>query len=269
MVAGRLEEEQVVVMEHPLVGEAASGELLGTAWPLSQFRLLAPIPRPRTIRDFYAFEAHVKNARARRGLGMLEEWYRVPVFYFGNPNAVFGPDDAVPKPRRTERLDFELEVAAVIGREGRDIPAAEADDYIAGYMIMNDWSARDLQAQEMKVGLGPAKGKDFATSFGPWLVTPDELADRVRPDGRIELTMTARINGEEVSRGNLAEMYFTFGQLIERASQDCTLYPGEIIGSGTVGTGCLLETGAYRWLAPGDLVELEVERLGLLRNTVR
>lgn len=236
---------------------------------LDQVRLLAPLPRPRTIRDFYAFEAHVKNARARRGLPMLAEWYQAPVFYFSNPNAVYGPDADVPKPRRTERLDFELEVAIVIGREGRDIPAGEAHPYIAGYMIMNDWSARDLQAQEMKVGLGPAKGKDFATSFGPWLVTPDELADRARPDGRLDLTMLARINGEEVSRGNLAEMHFPFAQLIERASQDCTLYPGEMIGSGTVGTGCLLETGAYRWLEPGDLVELEVERLGLLRNRVR
>ncbi|MFZ5816357.1 MAG: fumarylacetoacetate hydrolase family protein [Bacillota bacterium] len=237
-------------------------------FPLAELRLLAPIPRPRTIRDFYAFEAHVRNARARRGLPMLEAWYEAPVFYFSNPNAVYGPEEVVPKPRRTAMLDFELEVAAVIGRTGRDIPAAEAESYIAGYMIMNDWSARDIQAREMRVGLGPAKGKDFATSFGPWLVTPDELADRRRPDGRLDLTMVARINGQEVSRGNLAEMHFPFAQLIERASQDCTLYPGEIIGSGTVGTGCLLETEAHRWLEPGDVVELEVEGLGLLRNQI-
>lgn len=268
-VAGWLEGESLVASARSLEALLTEPERpRGERIPLGAARLLAPIPRPRTIRDFYAFEAHVKNARARRGLPMLAEWYEQPVFYFSNPNAVYGPDDEVPKPRRTQRLDFELEVAVVIGREGREIPAAEAHHYIAGYMIMNDWSARDIQAQEMKVGLGPAKGKDFATSFGPWLVTPDELADRTRPDGRIDLAMVARINGQEVSRGNLADIHFTFGQIIERASQDCTLYPGEIIGSGTVGTGCLLETGAYRWLEPGDLVELEVERLGLLRNAI-
>lgn len=235
--------------------------------PLSEVKLLAPLPWPRTIRDFYAFEGHVKNARARRGLPMIPEWYHFPVFYFSNPNAVFGPDADVPRPRTTRALDFELEVAAVIGWEGRDIPPADADRYIAGYMIMNDWSARDLQREEMKVGLGPAKGKDFATSFGPWLVTPDELADR-REGFRYRLDMAARINGREVARGNLADIHFHFGELIARASQDCTLYPGEIIGSGTVGTGCLLETEAAPWLQPGDVVELEVERLGVLVNRV-
>ena len=234
----------------------------GVAWPVAAVRLMAPLPRPRTIRDFYAFEAHVRNARARRGLGMIEEWYRFPVFYFSNPNAVFGPGDEVPGPADTRMLDFELEVAAVLGRSGRNIRAEEAGEYIAGYMIMNDWSARDLQREEMKVGLGPAKGKDFATSLGPWLVTPDELPSD------LSLTMTARINGREVSRGNLGDLHFSFGQMLERASRDCTLYPGEVIGSGTVGTGCLLETEAVPWLQPGDLVELEVEGLGLLRNTV-
>jgi len=241
----------------------------GVAYRLDDVHLMAPLPRPRTIRDFYAFEAHVKNARARRGLQMQPEWYQAPVFYFSNPNSVFGPGLEVPKPARTNKLDFELEVAVVLGRRGRDILADEAEHHIAGYMIMNDWSARDIQAHEMKIGLGPAKGKDFATSFGPWLVTPDELADRRRPDGRLDLTMVARVNGQEVSRGNLADMHFSFGQLVERASQDCTLFPGEIIGSGTVGTGCLLETEAYRWLQPGDTVELEVERLGVLCNTIR
>lgn len=240
----------------------------GVAWPLDQVTLLAPLPRPRTIRDFYAFEAHVKNARARRGLPMLEEWYREPVFYFTNPNAVYGPGAEVPRPSHTAMLDFELEVAAVIGQGGINIKADDASRHIAGYMIMNDWSARDTQRAEMKVGLGPAKGKDFATSFGPWLVTPDELRDRW--DGaRHNLTMVARINGQEVSRGNLADLHFTFGEMIERASRDCMLYPGEVIGSGTVGTGCLLETEAAPWLQPGDLVELEVERLGVLTNKVR
>ncbi len=262
------------LIQAPLEALKAIREALGEARPegvafrLADVRLLAPFPRPRTIRDFYAFEAHVKNARARRGLPMIPEWYEFPVFYFSNPNAVFGPGDEVPKPRDTEMLDFELEVAAVIGRTGREIRAEEAPFYIAGYMIMNDWSARDIQRREMKVGLGPAKGKDFATSFGPWLLTPDELEPR-RQSGHIHLEMVARVNGREVSRGNLADLHFTFGEMIERASRDCTLYPGEVIGSGTVGTGCLLETGAAPWLAPGDLVELEVEELGLLQNRVR
>jgi fumarylacetoacetate (FAA) hydrolase len=240
----------------------------GVAYQSADVTLLAPIPRPRTIRDFYAFEAHVKNARARRGLPMLDEWYQFPVFYFTNPNAVYGTGEAVTKPAGTQKLDFELEVAAVISRECRDLAPEQALDHVAGFLIMNDWSARDVQQVEMKVGLGPAKGKDFATSLGPWLVTPDELAD-VWDGARHRLTMTARINGREVSRGNLADLHFTFGEMIARASRDCTLYPGEVIGSGTVGTGCLLETGAAPWLAPGDVVELEVERLGTLTNTVR
>jgi fumarylacetoacetate (FAA) hydrolase len=240
-------------------------------WPLDdEVQLLAPLTRPRTIRDFYAFEAHVKNARARRGLGMIPEWYNAPVFYFSNPNAVYGPGAQVRYPRHTGMLDFELEVAAVIGREGRDIAPEDAEKHIVGLMIMNDWSARDIQREEMKVGLGPAKGKDFATSFGPWILTTDELADRrVGPGLRYNLEMVARINGKEVSRGNLADMHFHWGELLARASQDCTLYPGEIIGSGTVGTGCLLETEAAPWLKPGDVVELEVERLGVLINEVR
>lgn len=239
----------------------------GVAYRADAVQLLAPLPRPRTIRDFYAFEQHVKTARARRGLGVVPEWYEMPVFYFSNPNAVVGPGALVDRPSYTEALDFELEVAAVIGQGGINIRAEEADQHIAGYMIMNDWSARDIQRREMAVGLGPAKGKDFATSFGPWIVTPDELADR-RRDGRHDLTMTARINGREVSRGNLADLYWTFGQMIEHASRDCRLYPGEVIGSGTVGSGCLLELG-LPWLAPGDTVELAVERLGLLTNVVR
>lgn len=257
---------------HPELVESLRGALkegrpTGVAYHLNEIELLAPIPQPRTLRDFYSFEAHVKTARANRGLPMLPEWYEAPVFYFSNPNAIYGPEARVPKPRSTAKLDFELEVAVVIGRECRDLSPGEVDGVIAGYLIMNDWSARDVQAKEMKVGLGPAKGKDFATSLGPWLVTPDELADRVR-DGRPHLAMCARINGQEVARGNLGDLHFSFGEMLARASQDCTLYPGEVIGSGTVGTGCLLETGAHRWLEPGDVVELEVERLGVLRNTI-
>lgn len=239
----------------------------GVAYPVDGVRLLASLPRPRTIRDFYAFEQHVKTARARRGLAVVAEWYEMPVFYFSNPNAVVGPGADVRRPAYTAALDFELEVAAVIGQGGINIRAEGAHRHIAGYMIMNDWSARDIQRKEMAVGLGPAKGKDFATSFGPWIVTPDELADRYE-DGRHRLEMVARLNGRPVSHGNLADLHWTFGEMIEHASRDCHLYPGEVIGSGTVGSGCLLELG-LPWLEPGDVVELEVERLGLLTNIVR
>jgi fumarylacetoacetate (FAA) hydrolase len=174
------------------------------------------------------------------------------------------------KPAATNELDFELELACVIGRAGRDIPVAGAESHVAGYTIMNDWSARDVQRQEMSVGLGPAKGKDFATSLGPTLVTPDELADRRRPDGRYDLTMIARVNGEEVGRGNAGDIHWTFAQMIERASRDVELQPGDVIGSGTVGGGCLLELGQeiHPWLEPDDEVELEIERIGRLRNRV-
>ncbi len=246
--------------------ELASAERL----PLDQVHINAPITRPNTLRDFYAFEAHVKNARERRGLGMIPEWYQVPVFYFSNPGAIFGPDDTISQPKSSVALDFELEVAAIIGKTGRDITVEEAESYIVGYTIMNDWSARDLQMLEMAVGLGPAKGKDFATSLGPWLVTPDELEDRRSGKG-YSLGMVARRNGVEISRGNWNTLYYSFAEMIARASADCTLYAGDVIGSGTVGTGCILELGPENvggWLQPGDVIELEVERLGVLRNTV-
>ncbi len=226
---------------------------------------------PASIRDFYAFEQHVKTANSNRGRDVPPAWYEIPVFYFTNPTAIFGPDDVIPYPKKSDALDYELEVACVIGKAGRDIPADEAEDYIFGYMIYNDWSARDLQRQEMSVGLGPAKGKDFAQSFGPHLVTPDELADRHtgRP-GVYDLEMVARVNGEERSRGNWKDLHWSFGQMIERASDGVELQPGDVIGSGTVGTGCLLELTKAQgpYLRPGDTVELEIERLGVLRNTV-
>ncbi|MGZ0050256.1 fumarylacetoacetate hydrolase family protein [Brevibacillus gelatini] len=240
---------------------------------LQKVRLGSPLPRPASFRDFYAFEAHVKTARARRGLKMIPEWYEFPVFYFSNTAAFHGPEASIRRPKATQWLDYELEVACVIGKAGTDIPVERAHEHIAGYCILNDWSARDIQREEVKVGLGPAKGKDFATSMGPWLVTPDELAD-VRVPGekgdRYDLTMVARVNGVEYSRGNLRDIHYTFAEMIARASQDCTLYPGDVIGSGTVGTGCILELGPeqYGWLAPGDVVELEVERLGVLVNTI-
>lgn len=231
--------------------------------------LLSPLPTPRSFRDFYAFEEHVKTARGRRGLEMVPEWYHFPVFYFSNHNAFVGPEQDVPRPRYTEWLDYELEIACVIGKEGRDITPENALEHIAGLTVLNDWSARDIQREEVKVGLGPAKGKDFATSMGPYLLTLDELED-VRDGARWDLTMTARVNGRELSRGNVRQIYFSFAELIARASDGVTLYPGDVIGSGTVGTGCILELGTdvHRWLEPGDVVEMEIERLGILRNRI-
>jgi fumarylacetoacetate (FAA) hydrolase len=248
--------------------------LSGLALPASA-RLLAPVPRPNNLRDFYAFEQHVMAARKLRGLDMIPEWYEIPVFYFSNPDAVYGPDEPVPAPKGTQELDYELEIACVIGRAGRDIPVEEAIDYIAGYTIMNDWSSRDVWRRwESKLSMGPAKSKDFATSLGPWLVTPDELADRREGDGpgtRYNLEMVARINGHEWSRGNANTLTFTFAQMIAWASRDAWLKPGDVLGSGTVGTGCILELRPETvggWLQPGSVVELEIERLGILRNTV-
>jgi 2-keto-4-pentenoate hydratase/2-oxohepta-3-ene-1,7-dioic acid hydratase in catechol pathway len=198
------------------------------------------------------------------------EWYEMPHFYYTNPNSVFGPEEGIPYPKYTQALDYELEIACVIGKPGRDIPADKAEDYIFGFTIMNDWSARDIQRKEMRM-LGPAKAKDFATSLGPWVLTLDSLRDRAtdRP-GVFDLEMMARINGKEYSHGNMKDLYWSFGQMIERASADSFLMPGDVIGSGTVGTGCLLELtkGEGPWLQPGDVVELEIERLGVLRNKV-
>ena len=218
---------------------------------LEDVRLLAPVLHPPSVRDFYAFEQHVRTARAARGLDVPREWYEQPVFYFSNPAAIYGPEAAIPYPEGTEELDYELEVAAIVGTEGR----------IAGFTVMNDWSARDLQRAEMRVGLGPAKGKDFATSLGPVVVTVDEL------DGSGG-EMVARVNGEERSRGDLASMYHSWEAIRAHAARNTVLYAGDVLGSGTVGTGCILEHGDGRWLQPGDVVELEVEGIGVLRNVV-
>jgi fumarylacetoacetate (FAA) hydrolase len=211
----------------------------------------APVLHPPSVRDFYAFEQHVKTARASRGLEVPPEWYEIPVFYFSNPAAIYGPGGEIPRPPDTSQLDYELEVAAIIGAEGR----------IGGFTVMNDWSARDLQRAEMKVGLGPSKGKDFATSLGPIVVTPDEF------DGSSG-TMVARVNGEERSRGELGDMHHSWEAIVAHAARNTRLLPGDVLGSGTVGTGCILEHGDGRWLQPGDVVELEVEGIGVLRNTV-
>lgn len=244
---------------------------VGAPEALATVTLRAPVPEPPSIRDFYAFEAHVATARRSRGLEMEPDWYELPVFYFSNPASVLGPDDPVVVPPGTVELDYELEVAAVIGVECRDVDPAAWQEVVAGFTIMNDWSARDLQRREMALGLGPAKGKDFATSLGPVLVTPDELLD---DSGVPQATMTARVNDHEWSRGELGDLHFGWGRLLAQASAGTRLRPGDVIGSGTVGTGCILELGLvhgrhrHPYLVPGDEVALEVDGLGRLANPV-
>lgn len=251
--------------------QALAGQAGPVGSPLADIILSPPLPRPMSLRDFYAFEAHVATAHANRGKTVPPEWYQFPVFYFSNPNSIFGPAEVIPYPPYTRELDYELEIACIISQPGMDIRAEEAGEYIFGYTIFNDWSARDIQRIETRVGLGPAKGKDFASSLGPWIVTPDELSDRAANRvGVFDLPMIARVNGQERSRGNWKDIYYSFGEMIARASAGTYLLPGDVIGSGTVGTGCLLELtrGQGPWLNPGDLVELEVERLGILANWV-
>ncbi|HZU75471.1 MAG TPA: fumarylacetoacetate hydrolase family protein, partial [Dehalococcoidia bacterium] len=209
----------------------------------------------------------------RRGLEMDPDWYELPVFYFSNPYCVVGPDDDVAIAPGSSEMDFELEVAAVVGMPGANVAPDDAERHIAGYCVMNDWSARDVQRREMKLSMGPVKGKDFATSLGPMLVTPDELED-ARSGNAFDLAMSARVNGREYSRASLADIHYSFGEMLAYASRGTRIEPGDVVGSGTCGTGCILElslvhgSDAYPWLQPGDVVEMEVERLGILRNTV-
>jgi len=251
--------------------EKAASKASKDSFGLDEVKFHSPI-QPTTLRDGYAFEQHVKTANKNRGREVPEEWYQFPVFYFTNPNAIFGDEDEIPYPPYTKALDYELEVAAVIGKAGINIKAEDAPAHIFGYTIWNDWSARDIQRKEMAVGLGPAKGKDFASSFGPVIVTHEALADKAvgRP-GVYDLEMVARVNGVEFSRGNFKDMYWSFGDIIARASESVMLNPGDVIGSGTVGTGCLLELTKFQgpWLNAGDVVELEIERLGVLRNKIK
>ncbi len=238
--------------------------------------LVSPVPNPPSIRDAYAFRQHVATARNNRGLDMIPEFDEIPIFYFTNHHAVFGEGDFPVRQRHTEKLDFELECAAVIGKEGRDISTSDADEYIIGFMIMNDFSARALQMQEMKLNLGPAKGKDFGSSFGPWLVTKDELENyrQSSPNGdRYNLKMKAYVNGIQVSEDTLANMTWTFAQIIERVSYGVNIFPGDIIGSGTCGTGCFLELNGSKitdnqWLKTDDTVSLTIETLGKLTNKI-
>lgn len=246
---------------------AARSARSAPAVALGGVSLVAPVPDPPTVRDFYAFEEHVRTARSRRGLEMEPLWYELPVFYFSNPYAVIGTGVEVAVPPGCAEFDFELEVAAVIGRGGRDLTPSEGASAIAGYTVMNDWSARDLQRDEMKLNLGPAKGKDSATTLGPALVTPDEL-------GSLALTMTASVNGRRYSTGRLDDLWWSFGEMVAYASRGTEVRPGDVIGSGTCGTGCILELSlvhgaeAYPWLTPGDEVTLEVEGIGAVTNRV-
>lgn len=252
---------------------------------LSSVKLLSPVPHPASCRDGYAFRQHVEAARRNRGVEMIPEFDQYPVFYFTNHNAVFGPGEILVEDDHLIQLDFELEAAIVISKKGKNITSDKADEYIAGYMIMNDFSARLLQMEEMKLNLGPAKGKDFATSLGPWLVTPDELDEfKVQTEFgcKYNLSMKAFHNGRLVSSGNMIDMNWTFAEIIERASYGVELFPGDVIGSGTVGTGCYLElNGTWAreaklkgesfspiWLQDGDIIELEIDKLGKLSNKI-
>ncbi len=241
---------------------------------LETAEVLAPVPVPPSVRDFYAFESHVLACAKALDQPINPDWYELPVFYFQNPQATRGHRADVEMAPGSTRFDFELEVAAVVGRAGRDLHPEEAEEHIAGYMLMSDWSARDLQAREMKQTMGPVKGKDTATSYGPWLVTPDELSGR-RGATAYDLKMTASVNGRPYSEGNLGDLHWSFGQMLAYASRGTLLVPGDIIGSGTVGTGCILELSLvhgedqYPFLKVGDEVRLEVEELGFISTTIR
>jgi 2-keto-4-pentenoate hydratase/2-oxohepta-3-ene-1,7-dioic acid hydratase in catechol pathway len=232
------------------------GDGLRLSYGLSDIQLLSPLPRPNSIRDFMVFEEHVENSL---GGDIPDVWYERPIYYKGNHNAVVHPGDTVDWPTYTDKLDYELELCAVIGKEGRDIERRDAEDYIAGYTIFNDFSARDIQLKEMAGKLGPTKGKDFANGFGPYLVTPDAIS-------LDDLYVSAAVNGKTWSEGNTGDMYHSFPEIIEYVSMDETLYPGDVLGTGTVGNGCGLELD--RWLAPGDTIELQAEGIGTLTHHI-
>lgn len=240
---------------------------------LGETTLHAPVPVPPSVRDFMAFEDHVVTSSRALGHTVEPVWYRQPLFYFSNPAAVVGARDEVPIAPGSTAFDYELEVAAVVGAPGSDLSPAGADSHIAGYMVFSDWSARDIQGAEMKGNLGPVKGKDTVSSFGPWMLTPDELESR-RAGNAYDLEMTASVNGIAYSSGNMSTIYWSFAEMLAYASRGTQLRSGDIIGSGTVGSGCILELSRvhggerYPWLSPGDLVRLEVDLLGTIVSTV-
>ncbi|MBI4060050.1 MAG: fumarylacetoacetate hydrolase family protein [Elusimicrobia bacterium] len=244
--------------------DAVKGEPLGpkgerVIWEEDSVKLKAPLSRPRSLRDFFAFENHAKAGARRRNEPLAPEWYDQPVFYKGNPRSIIGPGDALPWPAFTRKLDFEFEIAAVVGKAGRDIPVGKAARHIAGYVVMNDCSARDIQRNEMVCRMGPAKGKDFATALGPWFVTADEWSGKI-PELKV------RVNGKEWSRSKGAQPYWNFPTMLSHASQGEDLLPGDLLGSGTYFTGCGLDLA--RWIKPGDKIELDAGPLGILKNTV-
>ncbi len=277
-------EEEVLYLARKVNNAVIQGRI-HSALHENTYKMIAPVPHPTSCRDAYAFRQHVATARRNRGVEMIPEFDQFPVFYFTNHNTIFGEGDIPVEEDHLRHLDFELESAIVIGKKGKNISVKDADNYIAGFMVMNDFSARVLQMDEMKLNLGPAKGKDFATSIGPWLVTPDELDDKlIKTDfgNNYSLRMTAKHNGKLVSHGNMKDMNWTFAEIIERASYGVELYPGDVIGSGTVGTGCYLElngtwdleakakgeTFTPVWLKNGDEIELEITGLGILKNKI-
>ena len=250
------------------VGDTLAGNVPAPKVALADVHLRAPVLQPPTVRDYIVYEEHATSQGTRE---IDPVWYRMPVFYFSNPLVIYGPDAAVPYPSASDQLDYELEIGCIVGRAGSNVPASEAMQYIAGFCIFNDWSARDLQFDEMTFGLGPAKGKDSASSIGPWVVTTDELAPHIH-DGRLDLKCHVRVNGDDWLRdGESFNAYYGWGEIIERAAKDSRIAPGDVIGSGTVGGGSVRESirkgyETARWLEPGDIVELEVEHIGVLRN---
>jgi len=278
--------DELMKLAHSFNEKLAAGEFDRVApKPLKNAKLCSPAPHPTSMRDAYAFRQHVATARRNRGVEMIPEFDQFPIFYFTNHNAVSGPGEIECMPDHFEKLDFELEVAVVIGKKGINIKAADADKYIAGFLIMNDMSARTLQMEEMKLNLGPAKGKDFSTAIGPWLVTPDELepykteTKKGHVGNNYNLKMTCKVNDIQLSEGNMADMDWTFAEIIERCSYGTYIYPGDVIGSGTVGTGCLLELNGTKkledpsfepvWIQDGDKIEMEIDGLGVLTNTIK
>jgi fumarylacetoacetate (FAA) hydrolase len=281
-----LEGGDAVMQKAMKIYEGLKGNQSAAAYILEgEVKLEAPVPNPTSCRDGYAFRQHVAAARRNRGVPMIPEFDQYPIFYFTNHNAVQGPGEIWCMPDHFQKLDFELEAAIVIGKKGRNIKASEADAYIAGYMIMNDMSARTLQMEEMLLNLGPAKGKDFSTVIGPYFVTPDELAPYAiaakngHTGNSFNLNMKCWVNGVLVSEGSVGDMDWTFAEIVERCAYGVDILPGDVIGSGTVGTGCFLElngTGLLndpnfkpQWLQDGDVVEMEITGLGRLSNTIR
>jgi fumarylacetoacetate (FAA) hydrolase len=238
---------------------------------LSEVKLLAPLPNPRSFRDYIGFEQHMLNASKSFGHTIGQAWYEMPIFYFTNHQAIYGPEDEIKKPAKETRMDLELEMACIIGKKGKDIPASEAKKHIFGYTVYNDFTARAIQKREMEIPLGPHKGKDFANAIGPWIVTADEMEQYMGENDRFNIRMTSRINGITVCDGNYNTVHYSFLQMIERASENnVNLMPGDVLGSGTLGSGSLVENNftVHRPLEPGDVVELEIEGIGILRNKV-